>query len=286
MKTNRRFNFRRSALQQALVSLAAVALLGVTATGARAQAVLNEATNTSLEFRAGVFALSGVDTTLRLDGSNGNIGSSVNLADALGGDTSLNVFRLDGSWLIAGPHGIEASWYDIRLKGQRKISTSINWGDQSYPVNATINSYFRTNIYKLAYGYTLHRDQKHEFTGLIGVHIMRFSTGLSIDGLGQSQNLSVTAPLPSLGVAWRARWTERFSTRASLQYFGISLESGKYSGHFTDALIAGEYRVTETAGVGVGYNRFDLSGSFKPGPLKLTVDYKYNGLMLYAFTRF
>src|SRR6185503_14731733 len=157
-----------------------------------------------------------------------------------------------------------------------------DFGDHTYPINSTISSQFRTNIYKISYQYTWHRDEKHEFTALLGLHIMRFSTSLSATGVGSTEGFSVTAPLPSFGLGWRAKWTDRFSTRASVQYFGISLEGGKYSGHFTDVLIAGEYAIWQSGGIGVGYNRFDLSAELKQ-TRKLTVDYSYNGLMAYVF---
>ncbi len=273
-----------SIFRSGLLAIAIAALLG--SVSLRAQTIpVTDSSNTSVELRAGIFALSSIDTNMRLTASNGTGGTNINFGDVLGGEKSLNVFRFDGAWQITGPHGLELSWYDIRLRGTKTISTQISWGDQTYPINSTISSQFQTNIYKISYQYTWHRDEKHEFTALLGLHIMRFSTSLSITGVGSSEGLNVTAPLPSFGLGWRAKWSDRFSTRATVQYFGISLESGKYSGHFTDVLIAGEYRIWDNAGIGVGYNRFDLSAELKQ-TRKLTVDYSYNGLMLYAFTRF
>jgi hemolysin activation/secretion protein len=277
----------KSASPSRRLAVVAAGLLLTAAVATAADApVLTEATNTRYEIRLGAFALSDINTSLRLDGSNGSIGSDIGVADRLGGDTKLNVFRADGSMVISGNHGIEFSWYDLNVRGDKVIDTSINWGDTVYPVNAEIKSQFRTNVYRLAYTYTFHRDQRHEFSGLLGVHLMNFQTSLEAVNLGKAERVSATAPLPSFGLAWRARWTERFSTRASLQYFGISLEEGKYSGHFTDALATAEYRFSKSWGVGGGYNRFDLSGAFKPGKLKLTMDFTYNGFLLYAFARF
>lgn len=239
-----------------------------------------------IDLRLGAFALSSVKVGLRLDGSNGSVGSDVDLTNRFGGSTNLNVFRADAEWAIKGRHGMEFSWYDIKLRGGRTIDTTLSWGDRIFPVNTTLSSEFRTNVYKLSYGYSLYRDDRHEIKGLLGVHIMKFSTSLAASGLGAVESFSATAPLPSFGFAWLSQWNDRFSTRVSLQYFGISLEDNKYSGHFTDFLAAAEYKVTAKAGLGAGYNRFDLKGSFKPDRFKLTADYSYNGLLIYAFVRF
>jgi hypothetical protein len=239
-----------------------------------------------VEVRLGAFLLSNVTTRLQLNSAQGQIGSNLDFAGALGGDTAVNVFRADANWAISGPHGVDASWFDIDLRGQRTLSADIAFGDEIYHVGATLESRFRTNVYKLAYSYTFHRDERHEFTGLIGAHIMNFQASIRAVNVGQLEQFSVTAPLPSFGLAWRARWTDRFNTRVSLQYFGISLNEDKYSGHFTDFLAAAEYRITSRWGVGAGYNRFDLNGNFRAGSYKLSAKYGYNGLLAYVFASF
>ena len=86
------FQLRSGCLAAALAALLTCSPLG-------AQTVpLTEATNTTLEFRVGIFALSSIDTNLRLDASNGTGGSNINFGDVLGGEKSLNVFRFDGAW--------------------------------------------------------------------------------------------------------------------------------------------------------------------------------------------
>jgi hypothetical protein len=241
---------------------------------------------TTLDLRLGAFLLSGVNTQFQLSNSTGAIGSNINFANTLGGDTSVSVFRADATWAISGKHGLDFSWYDIDLRGRRALSADVVYNGQTYTLGTTVESRFRTNVYKLSYGYTFHREGRHEITGLLGAHIVNFQTSLSATSLGKFDLFSVTAPLPSFGLAWKARWSDRLNTRLSLQYFGISLQDDKYSGHFTDFLAATEYRFTDRMGVGAGYNRFDLNADLKSGSHKLNAKYAYNGLLVYLFANF
>jgi hypothetical protein len=259
---------------------------GATASAAEAMPapVVDEAESGDL--RLGGFLLSGINTRIRLDTPLGAVGSNINFASTLGGETSVNVFRADASWTIKGRHSLDASWFDIDLRGRRRLEANITYGGQNYVLGTDVESRFRTEIYKIGYGYALYRRDQHEITGLLGAHIIQFQTSIKATALGQSEQFSTTAPLPSFGLAWRAKWSDNLTTRLSCQYFGISLDRGKYSGHFTDALAAVEYQITSHGGLGFGYNRFDLEGSTKAGPLKLTANYAYNGLLLYGFFRF
>ncbi len=238
------------------------------------------------DLRLGAFLVTDANTDFRLGTVNGEHGTEISFADNLGGETSVTVFRGDADWHFSGPHQLSASWYNIDLTGHRPIDIDITWGDRHFEAHTDIRSEFRTQIYKLSYGYTFLRGERHEITALIGAHVMTLSTSLSATGVGGTEGFKVTAPLPAFGVGWRARWTDRISTTASVQYFGISLEDNKYSGHFTDVLLAGEYRVSRHWGLGAGYNRFELKADFKRDPLVLSVLDKYNGFLIYVAAHF
>jgi hypothetical protein len=249
------------------------------------------------DLRLGAFLVTDANTDLRLGTTNGEHGTDLSFADNLGGETSVNVFRADVDWHFSGPHQFSASWYDIDLTGHRVIDRDIDWGDHHFSADADVRSKFRTQIYKFSYGYTFLRGERHEITALIGVHVMTLDTSLSVSGTatGNSGSVSgaaetggfnITAPLPAFGVGWRARWTDRISTTAAFQYFGISLEDNKYSGHFTDFIVAGEYRVSRHWGLGAGYNRFELKADFKREPLVLSVIDKYNGFLIFVAAHF
>jgi len=239
----------------------------------------------NVDLRLGAFLVTNINTTVSLTTDSGAGGDIIDFGDTLGGETSVNVFRADVDWYVSGPHRVQGAWYDINLTGHRVIDRDIHFGDETYPINATVDSGFRTNIYKISYGYTFHRGQKHEFTGLIGAHVMSLETSLTAANIGRAERFDVTAPLPAFGIGWTAHWTRRFETRAIVQYFGISYED-KIEGKFVDVLLAAEYRLSKYFSVGAGYNYFDLNVDAHRGPLTLSVSDSYDGFLVYLGVHF
>jgi hypothetical protein len=242
----------------------------------------------SFNLSIGGFLLSNITTKVSLSSSLGGAGTNVDFQQDLKQSSDAQVFRADAEWYFFANHKIEASWFNISQSSTHVLDTTINWGDQVFPVAATIRSHFKTQIYKLNYGYVLSRGETNEFDVLIGFHVSRYEAGLglAVGGPGTSQNSSVTAPLPVIGLEWKARYTDRLSSKVSVEYFGISLEEGKYSGHLTDFLAVVEYRLTQNWGLSAGFNRFDLTAKLKTDKLQMRVKHDYNGLILSATAHF
>jgi hypothetical protein len=270
-----------------LAPLALASLLAAASVNAAdpADASIEEYPAHTVDLRLGAFLVTDINTTISLTGANGGGGTLVDFGDTLGGETSINVFRADVDWMVSGPHLVQGSWYDLNLSGHKVIDRDIEFGDETFPVNATVDSGLRTQIYKVSYGYTFHRGQKHEFTGTIGAHIMSLETFISAPNLGKVERFDVTAPLPAFGIAWTAHWLRNFQTRAHIQYFGISVDD-KVEGKFVDALVAAEYRMTNHFSFGVGYNYFKLDVDAHRGPLTLSITDTYDGFLIYLGAHF
>jgi len=278
-------------LRPSLLALASLFLAGQARSAESATAVptsypVEAFPEEKFALRLGAFLVTDIQTTFGLHNDNtGQGGDFIDFGDTLGGETSVTVFRADADWYVSGPHLVQGSWYDINLTGHRTLSREIHWGDEVFPVSATLDSGFRTQIYKLSYGYTFHRNERHEFTALIGAHIMSLETALSAPNLGRAERFDVTAPLPAIGLGWNAHWTPRFQTRATVQYFGISLDD-KIEGHFVDALFSAEYRLTKNFSLGAGYNYFELDVEAHKAPLTLSVTDSYQGFLVYVGVHF
>ena len=109
---------------------------------------------------------------------------------------------------------------------------------------------------------------------------MSLDTNLTAPNLGKAERFDVTAPLPALGLGWTAHWTPQFLTRATVQYFGVSVDD-KVEGHFVDALFAAEYRFNKLFSVGAGYNYFDLSVEAHRNAFTLNATDTYHGFLAY-----
>lgn len=252
-----------------------------------APAVTSSPETDKFTIRLGAFLLSDIKTTLSLSDSNGNPGDSVDFEKSLGGDDSVNVFRLDGDWRFATNHKVQLAVFDISRSASRTLSAEINWGDQVYPVAATINTNFDTLVYKVNYGYTFYRTPKHEVSALAGLHITQFKTSIGLANVpGSLESVSATAPLPVFGLEWKAQLSAKLTTHVSYTYFGLSVDD-KYSGNLSDFQALIDYRLNRHWAVGAGYNRFVLRATYEgPRNRDLTIKHNYNGLMVFVTANF
>ena len=150
------------------------------------------------------FRLSGfqssAETTLRLDASNGALGTSISLEDDLNYSDSEFLPVLDAIWRINPRHRIELGYLRLARDAQSTISGEIRFGDQVFPVNSTVTSKFDSDTWRLTYGWSFYRDGGNELSLLLGLHVTGFSTKLETSGGGIAEAAERTIPLPTLGL--------------------------------------------------------------------------------------
>jgi len=231
--------------------------------------------------RAGGYRVQNADTILRLDANNAPVGTYIDFHDTLGGDNSATVFRLDGIYRFNDKHGLGFSYYALKFTGSRVLDQDIQWGDQTFPINARVDSEIKFDVYKLNYQYSLFHNNKVELGASFGLHIMKISASINGTNIAESQSEAVTAPLPVFGLYADYNFTPRFSAFYTYQWFFINYED-KIKGGLQDFLIGFEYRVFRNVALGIAYNRFALKVESKGDTTTLNVDTNWNGGMLYG----
>jgi hypothetical protein len=235
--------------------------------------------------RLGGYNIRSADTILRLDAANAPIGTYIDFKDTLGGDTKATIFRLDGLYRFNEHHGLGFSWYSIKFNGSRVLSQDIEWGGQTYPINTQVDSELKFDVYKLNYQYSVYHNDKVELGASFGFHIMKTFAGINASGINQSQNESITAPLPVWGLFADYNFTPRFSIYYNYQFFFINYQD-KIRGALQDFLFGLEYRVFRNVALGAAYNRFNLSLKLQQDNTTLNLNTNWNGGMLYAAVYF
>ncbi len=238
--------------------------------------------------RLGGYNVRNANTIARLDANNAPVGAYVDFNETLGGESTATVVRLDGLYRFNAHHGLDFSWYDLKFTGSRAVARDIEWGGQTYPVGAQVDSLLQFNVYKLSYQYSLFHNEEVELGALFGFHVMRVSAGISgtsTTGTNESQSQAVTAPLPVWGLFAEYKFTPRFSAFYNYQFFFMNYED-KVSGGLQDFLFGLEYRLFRNFALGAAYNRFALHLKAKGDTTTLYLDSSWNGGMLYGSVYF
>ena len=220
------------------------------------------------------------DTTIRLDATNSSLGTTIKLEDQVGLPKGRGLIRADGFFRFKKRHRLDFGYYDFERKGTQTISAVINWGDQTFPINATVNSFFNLQIIKVSYTYLVVAKRDTTVGLSIGFNFSDLKSGLSAANLPISQTTSSNAPLPMLGINATHNLGSNIWLEAHVQFF--YLKAGAMDGHVSDARIAVNYRIKDNFGIGVGYNFFNIkinkSNTHFDGRFKLNFD----GVQIFA----
>lgn len=245
--------------------LLASALFGV----ANLHAAERNPLESKLIIDAGWFFMS-TDMRVRVDGETSDeLGSDVDYDDTFGiGD--FDRFRGEVLWRIGerGRHAVRGMYFENNRSATRSIERDVEFGDETFPVGATVTATSEATVAQLSYEYAFMRREKYELAGGIGVHYIELGLGLSgtVTSQGGSASRSAAAdaateaPLPVLGLRGLWRLSETFYVTGQVQYF--YLEFDPYKGSLVDLKATIVWQPTDHFGVGVGYNdfgfRFDI----------------------------
>lgn len=272
-----RFN---EAMKAALARIACLALI-VMAVSAVAHAEAGNPLTDTLSLGFGTFILD-TNTDIRVDGS-GIAGTEFNVEHDLGiGDTTR--FRIDGYWRFAKRHKIRVMYFDADRSVSHVLTTQITFRGTTYPINAEVDTSFKTTIAEVAYEYAFVRTERWELAASAGIHDLDFKLGLAgrFGALqtSTSQSASANGPLPVLGLEGTWRLTDSLYIDAQAQFFKISISP--YDGRIEDYNASLVWQPLDHVAFGAGYDDFvtrvDVTGSSFEGSLR----WRYSGARIFV----
>jgi hypothetical protein len=230
------------------------------------------------------------DTDVRLDGESGQ-GSNIDWERTFGGG-DVTRFRFDGQWRFADRHKARFMWFNSSRDASRTLEEDIDWGDETFPVDARVDAEFSFDVYELAYEYAFLRRDNYEVSGSFGLHYTELDLTLSAraefsDGALErdiSESGNVGAPLPVFGL--RGLWAlpYDFWIDAQAQYFALSID--EYDGSLTDLRLLVTWQPKTWLGIGIGYNQFTVDVDVEKDKFNGSLDWTYEGPMLFYSASF
>jgi opacity protein-like surface antigen len=274
------------AIPVGLALQAALALLAMLACGLAAAQTAAWATHPSLQdrwnFQLGVFIPS-VDTKARLNSSTRAIGTEISFEDDLGFSDRETTGAFLGSVRLGERWKIEAEYLPLRRSSSRAVSRTINWGDNVYTVGTVVSGDFDSDVIRISGGYSFIKDAQKELGISLGLHATDFKISLAATGVG-GQTADTLAPLPTIGVYGAYAFTPRWLVSGRLDY--LSLNYGDYDGSLVNFNVGVDYRFSRNFGVGIGYRYVDYDLTVSKSKFNGSVNYQFNGPLLYVVGSF
>lgn len=208
--------------------------------------------------------------------------------------THVNRYRFDGHRRFADRHKLRALEFSSSHSRSTTFDEDIEWGDETFQANGTIDGEIKFSIYELTYEYAFIRRESYELAASVGLHYADFEatlaetatatgTGASADGRIEKSG-DVGAPLPVFGL--RGTWSlwKTFSIDVSGRFF--SLTYGEIEGNIQDYRLLLNWQPKSWLGIGVGYDRFSVDVDVDSDNFRGTMDWQYQGPMIFYSVSF
>jgi hypothetical protein len=224
----------------------------------------------------------GRNTDARLDSdtrSGSGSGTDIDLEDDLGLERHMTVARLSGYLWITERQRIDFSLFDLSREASKTLQKNIVLGDQTFTVDADVNTVNELKIYKVDYTFApLNRDRG--FLGIVaGLYVARTGLQVSEAALGTAESQQLTAPLPVFGLRGEYAFAGRFTLRGASELFAIT--TGGIDGRLHDSYVGVDYSFGKRFALGVAYNDVSMKVSAQEQAFHGRLDAGYAGALLY-----
>ena len=237
-----------------------------------------------------------VDSKVRLDATNFDLGTEIDFENELGLEESKNVWWANLRWRISRRNNLEFEWNQLKRDAFVAATTrEYQIEDTVIQAGGAIDSKFDIDLVRLTYGYSLIRNDEAELQFQAGLHLadiavqLGLTGALSIDGEAFVDSVSteqeeVTAPLPHFGGNFTYAFNEQFGMNAHL--IGFAIEIDDIEGSIVDAGLTAQYNFTDTIGVGAGVRYFQVDVEASNDDLRGQFEFDYLGPLVYVNAAF
>ncbi len=218
------------------------------------------------------------NTDAELDGSI-NDGTNINFETDLGIDSSDTVFRVDGYYRFSERHRFDFSVFDLSRSASKQIVKDIQWGDTLFAIDTVVKTDNALSVYKAAYTYSFLNGEDGYLGATFGLYVADSKMRLEEENLGSAEIGQLTAPLPVIGLRGEYALSDRWSFRASGEFFFIEYEN--VDGSLVDFYAGIDYQVLDNLSVGLGVNSVNINVDATDSTFNGALDWRYSGALVF-----
>jgi hypothetical protein len=228
-----------------------------------------------------------VNTTARIDGNEGRIGTKLDFESDLGLQDREALFTIGAGMRIGERHYLDLLYFDLSREATHALERTISVGDETFTAHATVKNRFDTEVFRFSYGYAFISTEKQLLLGQVGAHYTRISAGVRLANDRQvSADADSNIPLPVLGIVYNYRITPSLSVNLRGQIFRLDIEG--IDGSLDNLSASLSYGFTPQFSVFGGYNYYSMDVDARTDHWNGSFDFGYHGPWLglnYGFGR-
>lgn len=224
----------------------------------------------------------GINSSLRADGNNGNIGTEIDFEDDLDLNANKTLPAIEIGWRINDDWVLQGQYYSLGRRTEATLDRDITVGDTVYPVNGNVGAGFDSDVYRFTINNLIFQREKLEIGIGIGLHGTDFSVFIegqgTISGQGgqfRREGRSIFAPLPTIGAFGQWEPAERLTLSGRLDWLSLTIDD--YNGRLINAEAAVAYRLFKHLDAGVAYRYVDYRLGVNQDDWNGRVQYEFSG---------
>ena len=232
-----------------------------------------------------------LDTRVNVDASDTSPGTTIIFEQNLGMSDTETLPVIGFNWRFAKKHQLNLAAFKLDRSGSAITPTNISIGDETFPVDLPISSFFDMSVINLKYSYSLVFDEKKELALGVGLSIQDISFGLlGNEDLGIIQFESgVTAPVPTFDLLGRYAFTDKWIGQLGIGVFSFDLsisDEEELSGDVLNVYASIQHKTFEHVYFGLSYNYIEVEVDWSENSLASSIGYEYRGPMLTVTAEF
>lgn len=232
-----------------------------------------------------------VNGTASLNSRSDVDGTEIDLEDDLGFDDDESIWAANFRWRITDKFNLSLSYLQLHQSSKHVLTETINWGNLQFEPGTRVDSKFDLGMTRAFLGYSLIKTDQAELGIGAGLHFLDFDARLggqaAVNGITipyASQSADFLAPLPNLGVYGGYAFSPKWYVGAYADW--LSLDIDDYSGSLTGLGANIQYQAFKHAGIGIGYQYFNVNVKVDKSDWKGEVDYTYQGPSVFITVNF
>ncbi len=228
-----------------------------------------------------------VDSSLRVDGSGGQVGTVVDFERDLGFERNGVLPAFMAEWRPGDDWVVNAEYYALGRDSTATLAQDIIIGDTTFPVNGSVSAGFDSDIFRFTVGNRFFQRPNLEIGAAIGLHGTDFS--VFVEGEGsvadqtasfRSESRSVFAPLPTIGLFLNARPAKKVQVNARFDWLSLTIDD--YNGRLVNTEVSASYSVHPNIDIGAMYRLVDYAVRVKREDWNGRVDYQFRGPAIFV----
>lgn len=174
---------------------------------------------------------------------------------------------------------LEGDYFQLTREGHIDLTHNLTIDDIVFPLSADVDTHFKTDIYRVAVGYSFVRQDRAEFGISIGAHVSSAKFRIRALNSALEEHRSKSAPLPNVGLYGSIALWGPVALDGNVDAF--KLKVGNFKGTLVDGQLGLNYRIIKNLGVGVGYRYAHYKIQARTNSWDGTLWYNYSGPTAY-----